>query len=386
MNLVKIEKTVQIVLTEQCNLHCSYCYEKNKKHKTISLELLKKILIKEFSKARDERIKALNIYFHGGEICTCFSLIKTICEWLWSKDWGIAYICTGTTNGTLLHGELQHWFYKNREKFVLGLSLDGNQAMHDINRNNSYAKIDLDFFLKTYPAQPVKMTISPNTIDNLSSGIIDILEKGFKLSANLAYGCNWNEDMKYTYAKQLFILIKYLLANPQFSAPLNILNKQFTQYGKFLYLGIPIRPNKHCGGGEGIRCYDVTGSIYPCQIFLPSTEQAIVMPKGEIQKDNIFYSKECIECELSSLCHKCLGYYRVHEHNLIKEPDILCDFRKIEVLYYSYFLYAMLNDKSKYNTTKHMDEVEIALNKIAISKVQQNLKNSHIHKYIQTSQ
>ena len=64
--------------------------------------------------------------------------------------------------------------------------------MHLMNRGCSSEDIDLDFFRLTWPDQPVKMTVSRETLPSLAAGIIHLQERGFKVHANLGYGIPWN--------------------------------------------------------------------------------------------------------------------------------------------------------------------------------------------------
>jgi len=65
---------------------------------------------------------------------------------------------------------MKNWFTANNDLFVLGLSLDGTRNTHNHNRSNSFDDIDIDFFLKTYPNQGVKMTLSEYSLPQLTEG------------------------------------------------------------------------------------------------------------------------------------------------------------------------------------------------------------------------
>lgn len=378
MNKYKIERQIQITLSEGCNLNCIYCYEKQKSSKVIDLDLAKKIITTELNSAIEDGLKAVLIYFHGGEICLHFDRLKEICEWLWSNNWGIKYMCAATTNGTLIHGEIQDWFKANAHRFELGLSLDGNKEMHNTNRNGSYDNIDKAFFLETYPEMRIKMTISPQTINSLSSGIIDIVTSGFKLSANLAYGCNWSDKtLKHSFAKEMTKLVDFFIKHPEYELPSNILEKNLIPFGRVIYTKETIRPIKHCGSGEGMCCYDMSGNKYPCQMFMPSSSTK-KFEKDAITIDDIIFDGECKHCSLISLCSTCIGSAFIEYGKLIKTPGDLCDYRKIEILTYSKLMFEMLKNKGLYKSTKELTDKEIALIKIAIIHIQSTLITSNI--------
>ena len=160
-NLDRKIKTVTITLTQSCNLKCTYCYENNKSSKTMDFDTAKNIIDKEIQNR--EMFEGFEFDLFGGEPFLEFELIKQITEYVCEKLCGYPHTIFLTTNGTLVHGEIQKWLLKHKDCVVCGLSLDGTREMHNINRSNSFDKIDIDFFAQNYPMQDNKMTIS-NTL------------------------------------------------------------------------------------------------------------------------------------------------------------------------------------------------------------------------------
>lgn len=105
--------TVQLVLTEKCNLSCSYCYMKNKKT-YMQEETWKKIY-------ESINHKEFTIDFFGGEPLIMFDLIKVICETL-KKDNRCKKINL-YSNGLLLDQEKVNYIKKAGINFYL--SFDG---------------------------------------------------------------------------------------------------------------------------------------------------------------------------------------------------------------------------------------------------------------------
>ena len=66
----------------------------------------------------------------------------------------------------------------------------------------------------------------------------------------------------------------------------------------------------------------------------------------------------------------------------MKKKDGMCDFYRIEILNYSFFLYKMLKSKDSYFQTRNLSDVEIALSIEAIVYIQRQLRNTDIYKYI----
>ena len=110
----------------------------------------------------------------GGEPFTNFQMIKEIVEWLES---GAIDIPFATNRGT--------------------------------NRLN----IDLEFFRELWSFQTLQMTISKETLPNLTEGVLDMQEKGYKINAALAEGVNWTKKDALIYREQLCLLKDFYLKN-----------------------------------------------------------------------------------------------------------------------------------------------------------------------------
>ena len=124
-------RIVTLTLTNTCNLQCTYCYEANKSSKRMPFEVAKEIIDKEMN--ADEGME-IEFDMFGGEPFLVFDLMKQIADYLVQNYAQRKWLIFATTNGTLVHGEIQDWL-KNRPFFYCGLSLDGNKLMHDINRS-----------------------------------------------------------------------------------------------------------------------------------------------------------------------------------------------------------------------------------------------------------
>lgn len=344
-------KTVQITLTEACNLNCRYCYKHNKDTRTINIETARNLIDTEFHSNDDFNEIAFD--FHGGEIALEFDLLKDITEWMWSQSWEKPYICYSTTNGTLIHGEIQKWFLKNSRRYVLGLSLDGIPKAHDINRSDSYDKIDIPFFLKTWPEQTVKATVSPESLPYLYDSVRHLDQLGFKFHINLAYGELWTASgLLDIYASELTRIINFYLNNPTKSLP-NMISMHLLRLGHEVVNPDLPQSSKWCGCGTGMRCYDVDGRQYPCQAFLPSTNLFSRSFEGlNFFDDALFDNASCLDCPILSVCPTCHGDNHVFRQSVDKRDPSLCYFRKLEALATSFIYGRMLLNYKNYSATK----------------------------------
>ena len=145
------DRFITLTLTNMCNLNCTYCYEFNKSNRKMSFETANSIIDSDFQNGIEKDL-FLHFSLFGGEPFLEFDLICKIVDYI-EKNYSNyhKYNIDITTNGTLVHGEVQEWLKEHKKAVYCALSLDGTKEMHDTNRSNSFDKIDLDFFLSMYP-------------------------------------------------------------------------------------------------------------------------------------------------------------------------------------------------------------------------------------------
>jgi len=354
-----------LTLTEYCNLNCTYCYEKNKTLKEMSYETAIKIVEKELSV--DDGYDNCEIQFFGGEPFVCFYTLQKICEFIWSRRWPKKYVCFATTNGTLIHDEIQTWLYENKEKFRCGLSLDGIKKAHDLNRCDSFDDIDINFFKNTWPEQYIKMTISPESLPYLFESTVFIHELGFKLDSNLAYGVNWNKkELVSIFEQQIKLLADYYIERPSIE-PCRLLGLHIEN------INVTDHIERWCGAGEGLKSYDVEGDIYPCQMFAPLSMNKNL---SECLTDINFkmVNKEdpaCKGCKIYNVCPTCYGHNYSVNGDIAKRDESLCLYTKISILATSYMWAKRLLNYS-YDEL-NIDEVRYVQLSKAIVTIQEHL-------------
>ena len=83
-------KHALIIITENCNLNCVYCYEKRKNLRILSFGEIQQIIRDVFKRASS--YDGVGLIFHGGEIALVFERLKEVCEWLWTQPWEKPYV------------------------------------------------------------------------------------------------------------------------------------------------------------------------------------------------------------------------------------------------------------------------------------------------------
>lgn len=302
----------------------------------------------------DDKFDEFEIDLFGGEPFLEFDLIKQTFDYVKDTYPTKPLVFCATTNGTLVHGEIQEWLKKRAEVFVCALSLDGTKRMHDINRCNSFDSIDIDFFAKTWPKQPMKMTVSAESLKYLAEGIIFMHENHYAFTSNLAFDIDWSDEANTKAIEtQLKILIDYYLAHP------DVEPCQFLNVPIFMVAATKNEETfRQCGAGVEMFTFDVDGHGYPCQFFMPLTLGA---EKAEEAKSLYFpeeisrsdFVGECRDCMALRICHTCYGSNYASTGNIYQKDMNWCKLQKITFKANAYFRLKQLE-----NNTFHCDEEE----------------------------
>lgn len=273
----------------------------------MSLETAKKSIDWIFDNVPPD-VDGVEIGFIGGEPLLEFELMRSVFEYIREKKPTAPYILFATTNGTLLNDEMKAWFSAHKDRFWLGLSLDGNKETHDNNRSNSFDSIDIDFFRKNWLEQGTKMTLSEFSLHHFAENIKYLHSLGFEVKGvNLFEGnFDWDKD---EYIKilipQLQELVDFYVENDKLE-----LNQMFD---KSLNLCEAKNKNrkKWCGIGTGTPFFDVDGKHYPCSFITPMTfPQAEIddILKTDFINDENFLDEECFNnCYIYPICPCCSG-------------------------------------------------------------------------------
>jgi uncharacterized protein len=342
-------KLVMLTLTEQCNLACKYCYEIAKSRKAMSLETAKGVVESELRSTAD--FDEIEFDLFGGEPLLNVDVLRQLVEWTAAQSWPKRYIFFLQTNGVLVHGEVQRWLEKYRSVVCAGLSLDGMKATHDANRSNSYDKIDIDFFVRTYPEQGVRMTVFDRTVGSLSDDIAHLHALGFKkIDAFFALGMDWSDAATLeVVGRELRRLCDFYLRNPS-----------LRECG-LLDIRLPnlLRPRdaiaKWCGSGTSMVSVGVGGERYPCQAFQPNTVTSGPL-LGEIDFAGVgdFADPRCEGCMLEPVCPNCYGLNFRASGDVMRRDMKTCSITKLRVLAVAYLRGCQIA-----NGEKRMGDVEM---------------------------
>ena len=319
------DEAVGLLMTYRCNLDCKYCYIHTKRSKDMTLEKAQFILEPFLMKGN-----RLDIIFVGGETLLAINVIRPLIEWVKSRTCKSEYRFFGSTNGTLLTIELKEWLTQNKHVLTLGLSYDGIPATQLENRGSD--SIDVDFFIKTWPHQPIQMTINSESVGKMAEGIIYLLDKGAAVHPNVAFEEeDWTDEKIAEYGRQLNKLIPYYQDHKdaylisQFSHNLN-------EYAH--NIEHPREQVEVCGAGHGYQVFDTDGLSYPCHILSPLVLKGSKLQRireGAISRTASFGDARCSTCPYTSSCPTCIACNYLYRGCFQQRDSTNCRIMKTEV-------------------------------------------------------
>ncbi len=172
------------IVGDFCNLCCSYCRNRESGKREVFTVMKSEILEKLFNVMVANNQKKIQVCWHGGEPLLAgidfFDRIIQLEKKFPEKVW----INNVQTNATLISEEWAIFFAKN--KFNIGVSIDGCQIAHDMERINaggvgSYKKaIDGVKILRSKNINPgIICTITKRTTPFAKQSLISLIENNF---------------------------------------------------------------------------------------------------------------------------------------------------------------------------------------------------------------
>ena len=303
-------KTLLVVLSEKCNLNCSYCGVDKWSKKSIDPELY----LAEFRNLRalhpDEKIK---IDFFGGEPLLQIDLIKTILDGV-RNDGNIKLFMP--TNGLLLTEEIVHWLVA--ENIEVSISFDG--LWQDRNRLQLNGKGTLRKFFEKKDLFQQLPGVSCHTM--VDKGCYNLLENHLFIRDNFGFNPEltlirdvgtWSIDGVNKLKIGIAELFDWYIANPNEGMPYFVLFylRHFLNYhGKGLEID-------NCGAGSDMFMFS-ENKVVPCTRFKDSPEMIAAIPQ---------YAQMpvCQTCEVKNYCQKGCLFEQIKNQGPIVE---LCDIYK----------------------------------------------------------
>lgn len=289
---------ITVILTEKCNLNCSYCLCNKTFQGRLNFSIAKKAIISLIAK-KTPSDNELNILFLGGEPFLEFDLMKKLIGYFSIKYSNMQCNYKIVTNGTLVKGEIQEWITSLDQNLKLTLSIDGDKSTQNYLRDKSFELIDLDFFKSNKNYSEANMVIVPETIHKIAQNISCLEKKGFYVKAVLADGIDWSgQSNSSILIEQLKLLIDHYIENLEI-VPCSLLSMatQIAGSDKF----------QCCHAGENSFTIDTSGLIYSCQRSTPYYNGGKwSIPQKNLSLINVgYFCSDCESCIARDICNVC---------------------------------------------------------------------------------
>lgn len=363
-------KNITFIVTKDCQLACKYCYlvgknEKERMQWTTAKKAIDYILDREYDPLFSNESVVFD--FIGGEPFLEIDLIDKICDYikteLFSRNhhWFYSYRFSFTTNGINYDSEkVQNFIAKNREHLSIGITIDGTQPKHDLNRiwkgegeeKGSYNDVvrNIPLWLEQFPNAATKVTISSADIPYIKESVLHLYSLGIhEVNINCVFEDVWNEGDDIKFEEQLMQLADEIIDNELYKE--NACSFFTEQMGKPMDCQ---RDNGNwCGAGKML-AIDAAGNFYPCTRFAQySLRDKKAWIIGNIH-DGIDKNKlrpfltldrcaqstqECIDCEVASGCAWCQGenYDAADTPTVYQRATAICKMHKARVRANNYY-------------------------------------------------
>lgn len=332
-----------ILITQNCNLSCSYCFI-SKKNITMDLATARKTIDFIFNQTPpNERI---DIGFFGGEPLLEFAQLKEINALFENhpefkkRNIEIQII----SNGTIFSNEIAEFLID--KKIGFGLSCDGIPAVQDTCRKTEKGIGMSDKILKNIqkainklPNVMVNAVFTPLTLGYLAESLEYLYSLGFrKIYLNPDFRSNWTianvENLRIELKKIAELYIKWHCENKP--AYVSILDGKI---GVILNKGY--KPNERCQMGKKEFAITPEGNIFPCERLVENGDinnsHCIGNIYQGIKHSQLLCSKHinkhnnlpCKECSFKKYCMNwcgCSNYFSTGYYNQI--GPFICAFEK----------------------------------------------------------
>ena len=274
-------KNITFIVTKDCQLACKYCYliGKNEKER-MSWKIAKAAIDFILDHENDSNFAYESVIwdFIGGEPFLEIDLIDMICDYIKKEmfrrnhHWFNSYRFSFSTNGINYDSyKVQHFITKNIDHLSIGITIDGTESKHDLNRvykhseKGSYKDVvrNIPLWLKQFPNAGTKVTISSSDIPYISESVLHLYELGIhEVNINCVFENVWKDGDDKLFEEQLTQLADAIIDNGLYKQ--HVCSFFSSSIGK--PLDCHLQKGIWCGSGKML-AVDAAGNFYPCTRF-----------------------------------------------------------------------------------------------------------------------
>lgn len=363
-----VAKTITFIVTKDCQLACKYCYlvGKNSKER-MPWEVAKAAIDYILSHESDSNFAYESVVwdFIGGEPFLEIDLIDKVCDYIKTEmfrlnhHWFNSYRFSFSTNGLNYDSDkVQNFIKKNKEHLSIGITIDGTERKHDLNRvyknseKGSYKDVvkNIALWMEQFPFEGTKVTISSADIPYICESVLHLYDLGIhQVNINCVFEDVWKEGDDILFEEQLMQLADSIIDKD--------LYKDYACSFFSEHLGKPmdckLQNRNWCGAGMMLSI-DAAGNFYPCTRFaqysLRDKEAWIIGNVNDGIDNNKLRpfltldrctqsSPECVDCEVADGCAWCQGenFDSAQTHTIYQRATAICLMHKARVRANNYY-------------------------------------------------
>ena len=361
-------KNITFIVTKDCQLACKYCYlvGKNERER-MSWEVARSAIDYILDREDSFREESVVWDFIGGEPFLEIDLIDKICDYIKielfkrNHHWFNSYRFSFSTNGINYDSDkVQNFITKNRDHLSVGITIDGTQRKHDMNRiwkgngpeRGSYIDVvrNIPLWLSQFANAGTKVTISSADIPYIKESVLHLYSLGIhEVNINVVFEDVWDDGDDKLFENQLIELADAIIEGEYYKE--NACSFFSELVGKPLDA---IADNQNwCGAGRML-AVDAAGNFYPCTRFaaysLREKKPLIIgnvidgIDSNKLRPfltlDRITQSpQKCIDCEVASGCAWCQGenYDAADTDTIYQRSTAICKMHKARVRANNYY-------------------------------------------------
>ena len=347
-----------LLVTEDCNLACKYCYEVNssghkKVHMTEKTADQFLTFVMDQAKLMKGKNKNVSVCFFGGEPVLAIDIIDYICteaKKLFANT-NINFTTYIITNATLMNEKIYNIFKKHMDMFTsCQLSVDGPHDIQDSNRvtksgKGTFQRIEdnLKYWKSLFGNKlNVHGVLSKSSVGRLYESYLYFREI-WELKRIWFLPCkdpNFTEEDIILYDQEMKKIYEYVMNDARTNNRLNEI-EYYAPLDRCLRDGASDKP---CGAGDTYCVVTSNGDIYPCHhLYYINPDRGTylgnIFDGVDLSKKYIWSAYDntdlvgCEDCDHPS-CYRCVAEnYEKYKTPFVQITGIHCKFMKIDLKY-----------------------------------------------------
>jgi len=324
---------ITLVLTNDCNMRCDYCYCGIKYKKSIIMPVIEKV----YALVKENDIRSLT--FFGGEPLLELDIILKLHKAISEIKPALRFCLT--TNGLLLTSKTYYMLLN--KNFDITISIDGNQKRHDEHRKLLSGKGSWEAIMKTVyllnPKPRIRFTFSPKFVCGLSNDVKKLYECGFfQLGFYPISGIEWSMENLEQYANEYQNIVNFCVSCFEKNMYIHL-----EPFNSIIYSHI-YGNNEGCMAGIKNITISPIGDIFPCHRIDFTNKSLNIGNVLNAENDkkvrdsyndwHLKYTQrdiDCIDCAFINRCKRCAIENLIMTGNISIISESSCEINKIHI-------------------------------------------------------